>query len=144
MHDRGKVLLPRTYEERMIPDRAEPSADAALAPLLHEGAALFTTNPFEERWLDLQKRLLGHAYQDRGRVLALVDDPELPDLARVMELLHPVHAASRQRLKAGARVTPGDLSAYVAVGWRASKRPGRVMPPPCGWRGTSGSPSPRR
>src|SRR6185312_3599906 len=48
--------------------------------------------------------------------LALVDDPALPNLARVMDLLHSVHAASRQRLKAGARVTPGDLSAYVGVG----------------------------
>jgi hypothetical protein len=33
-----------------------------------------------------------------------------------MDLLRPVHAAWRARLKAGARATPADLSAYVAIG----------------------------
>jgi hypothetical protein len=74
----------------MAPDRSEPAVTAATAPLLRDGAALFTANPFEERWLVLQKRLLGPAYQESGRVLALVGAPgPLPNLARVVDLLRP-------------------------------------------------------
>jgi hypothetical protein len=101
----------------MRPDRTEPAVTTADAALLHDGAALFTTNPFEERWLAIQKRLLGPAYQEVGRVLALVGAPApLPNLARVMELLRPMHAGVRARLKAHAPATAEELSAYVTVG----------------------------
>lgn len=100
----------------MTPDRAEPSISDADAVLLQDGAALVTTNPFEERWLILQKRILGRAYQDLGRVLAMRGDPRIPNLGRLIEALRPVHARLRRRLRAGAAVAPEARDAYVAVG----------------------------
>lgn len=101
----------------MTPHRAEPAVSAAAAPLLRDGAALFRTNPFEERWLGIQKRLLGSAYQECGRVLALVGQlAPLPNLARVVDILRPVHAQIRARLKARAPATPEELDAYVEIG----------------------------
>src|SRR4051812_43480350 len=102
---------PRQRTKIMRPDRTEPAVTAADASLLHEGAALFTTNLFEERWLAIQKRLLGPAYQEAGRVLPLGGDlAPLPNLARAMELLRPMHAGIRARLEAHAPATPEELA----------------------------------
>jgi DNA-binding NtrC family response regulator len=112
----GNAIGPPSVEDIMRPVHTESAVPAADAPLLHEGAALFTTSPFEERWLAILKRILGPAYQETGRVLALVDQAPLPNLPRVIDLLRPMHAGVRARLKAGASATAAELSAYVAVG----------------------------
>ncbi len=101
----------------MTPAGAEPAVAAFAAPLLREGAASFTASPFEERWLAIERRLLGPAYQETAKVLALVSDPALQNLARVVEILRPDYAAMRVRLeKTGAPATPEELSAYVEAG----------------------------
>ena len=120
---RGKDLLPpRHTRERMTPARAEPGHRRRRPrPVAHERAALFTTNPFEERWLAIQKRLLGHAYQESGRVLALVDDRALPNLARVM-------APPPPRPRGLPRAPPGRGPRHAgrSLGVRL-----RRAPPPC-------------
>jgi hypothetical protein len=98
----------------MTPARAAPAVTAADAALVRDGAALFTTNPSEERWPTIQKRLLGPAYQDAGRALALVGAlAPLPNVACAMNLLR-ADGCPQRAFHAGGYPRAAELLADVA------------------------------
>jgi transcriptional regulator with AAA-type ATPase domain len=85
--------------------------------LLSLCAKLVSTNPFLEERVDLERRILGDAFVDTGRVISLSGAPGAPleNVRRIVLLVRPIVEPIRDRLAAGAGATDEERAIYRDV-----------------------------